>query len=92
MNRNGNLSQCPHFIEYKTFVVKDFGFFVNLNGIFLTKTDSTSLFFFVRLRLISTGASCKKSRSGKSRQCVSRGAYSPKEGVLRVVKSVFNYR
>ena len=34
MNRNENLSQCPHFIEYKTFVVKDFGFFVNLNGVF----------------------------------------------------------
>lgn len=46
MNRNENLSQCPHFIEYKTFVVKDFGFFVNLNGIFFDKkTDRTPLFF-----------------------------------------------
>ena len=46
MNRNENLSQCPHFIEYKTFVVKDFGFFVNLNGVFFDKkTDRTPLFF-----------------------------------------------
>lgn len=46
MNRNGNLSQCPHFIEYKTFVVKDFGFFVNLNGVFLTKKPTGLRYFF----------------------------------------------
>lgn len=45
MNRNGNLSQCPHFIEYKTFVVKDFGFFVNLNGIFFDKNRQNFVIF-----------------------------------------------